>query len=478
MLHELISSTFVKDRSKSAVIDTSGRITRGELHDAVMAFAARLQAAGARAGDRVAIPLPNGTEAAIAVLGTLQAGAVMVPLHAGLKGDALRLTLEDADPAWIVSASGGISARGVVSGEDSSGLAALLYTSGSTGNPKGVMLTPANMAEAIRMVNAYLRISPEDIIHTALPLSSSYGLYQLLLGLAAGATVLLDRGFAFPASCLAIAQREGATVMAAVPAMLGWMAQSPLLERYDLSSLRLITSAAAALPPAHSLALRRRMPRAQLCVMYGQTECKRISYLDPAELEAHTDAVGRGLSGQEHRVVDAEGNRVPPGEVGELIVRGPHVMRGYWRKPAETAQKLRHLDAGGPWLFTGDAFTEDDTGLLRFVGRNDEIMKIGGNKVSPVEIERVLCQMPGVLEAAVLGIPDEQWGQVAAAFIVMAEGSSLTAEELKRHCSQRLRGYMVPREFCFRKSLPKAPSGKILKQAIDPSRTAAGALPA
>jgi acyl-CoA synthetase (AMP-forming)/AMP-acid ligase II len=318
------------------------------------------------------------------------------------------------------------------------------------------------------MVNAYLGIARGDVIHSALPLSSSYGLYQLLLGLATGATVLLDRGFAFPASCLALAARERATVMAAVPTMLGWMAQSPLLDQHDLSALRLVTSAAAALPPAHALRLRRRLPRAQLCVMYGQTECKRISYLDPAELEAHPESVGRGLAGQEHRVIDSRGEPVAPGEVGELIVRGPHVMRGYWRRPEETAARLRVVGGEGrPWLFTGDAFTLDETGLLRFAGRKDEIIKVGGHKVSPAEIENVICQVPDVVEAAVIGMPDEQWGQVAAAFVVRSAGSTLTEEELKRHCSQRLRGFMVPRIICFRDSLPKTASGKILKQAID-----------
>jgi long-chain acyl-CoA synthetase len=395
----------------------------------------------------------------------------MVPLHAALKGDALRATLEDADPHWIMASPDVITPRAPTSDAESADLAALIYTSGSTGEPKGVMQTHANMAAAIRMVNGYLQINDRDIIHSALPLSSSYGLYQLLLGLAVGATVLLDRSFAFPASCLAIAARERATVMAAVPTMLGWMAQSPLLDRHDLGSLRMITSAAAALPPAQALQLRRRLPQARLFVMYGQTECKRISYLDPDDLQLHADSVGRGIIGQEHRVIDANGDPVAPGEVGELIVRGPHVMRGYWRKPGETADKLRVLGADDkPWMFTGDAFTVDDQGFLRFAGRRDEIMKIGGHKVSPAEIENVLCQIPDVLEAAVVGIPDQQWGQVAAAFVVKTADSTLTADDLKRHCSQLLRGYMVPRVFSFQSSLPKTASGKILKRAIDPER--------
>jgi len=478
MLQDLFSTANVNDSSKLAVIDGARRISVAELEEAALAFSARLQAMGAKPGDRVATVMPNGIDAAVALCGTMQAGGVMVPLHSSLKGEALRAVVEDADPHWLVTGNGAIVARTPACTEQSRGLAALIYTSGSTGQPKGVMLAPDNMRAALRMVNAYLGITADDIIHSALPLSSSYGLYQLLLGLATGATVLLDRGFAFPANSLALIERERATVMAAVPTILGWMAHTPVLEKHDLASLRLITSAAAALPAAQALRLRGRLPGARLYVMYGQTECKRISYLDPDELEAHPDSVGRGLAGQEHHIVDMHGNMVEPGEVGELIVRGPHVMQGYWRRPEETAQKLRMLVPGEePWLFTGDAFSADASGLLRFAGRNDEILKIGGHKVSPAEIENVLCQIPDVLEAAVLGIPDEQWGQVAAAFIVRNAASTIDAEEVKRYCSQRLRGYMVPRVFAFPKSLPKTPSGKILKQAIDSVALMAGARP-
>lgn len=468
MLPDLFDSATVNDRSKPAVIDVGGRIAYGDLQRAALDFAGRLSAAGARPGHRVAICLSNGIDAAIALWGTLAAGAVIVPLHAALRGEALGVVIEDADPHWLVRAPGVIEPRTPVTDAGSEGLAALIYTSGSTGQPRGVMHTHASMQAGIRMVNAYLGIGPGDIIHSALPLSSSYGLYQLLLGLACGATVLLDRSFAFPATCLALAARERATVMAAVPTMLGWMARTPLLDQHDLSSLRMLTSAAAALPAAHALQLRQRLPRARLFVMYGQTECKRISYLDPELLGTHPDSVGRGLAEQEHRVVDAEGRDVAPGEAGELIVRGPHLMQGYWRRPDETAAKLRTLgNDPRPWLFTGDAFTLDAQGLLRFMGRKDEILKIGGHKVSPAEIENVLCQLPDVLEAAVIGVPDDHWGQVAAAFIVRAPTSALDAEQVKQYCSQRLRGYMVPRAVRFVASLPKTPSGKILKQGID-----------
>jgi long-chain acyl-CoA synthetase len=467
MLPELFRSAVVNHRSKAAVTDNARSVTYGELHDAALDFGAVLRRQGARPGDRVAVKLPNGADAAIALWGTLEAGCVMVPLPAGLRGEALRVTLEDADPHWLVQQPGQAVQRAATSTEDSTALAALLYTSGSTGEPKGVMLSHGNMTAAVWMVNDYLGLASSDVIHSALPLSSSYGLYQLLLGLTVGATVLLDRGFAFPASCLSFAAQERATVMAAVPAMLGWMAGTPLLDQHDLSSLRMITSAAAALPPAHSTKLRERLPGVRLFVMYGQTECKRISWLDPADLPRHADSVGRGLAGQQHRVITDDGADAAPGELGELIVRGPHVMQGYWRKPLETAAKLRAAADGAlPWMHTGDTFSIDEEGFLYFAGRRDEILKIGGNKVSPAQIENLLCQIPGVLEAAVTGTPDPQWGHVAVAYLVKSADCPLNEGDVKAFCSQRLPGFMVPRVVRFERELPKAASGKILKRAL------------
>lgn len=467
MLNELFRRSATGDRGKPAVVDTSRRISYGELEEAAIAFARDLRALGARPGERVALAMPNGVEAAVAIWGILEAECVLVPLHAGLRGEALACTLEDAQPHWLVRTAGRPERRDAGTDDEAAGLAALLYTSGSTGEPKGVMLSHENMAVAIAMVNSYLKIGPSDRIHSALPLSSSYGLHQLLLGLSVGATVLLDRSFAFPGACLSFAARERATVMAAVPTMLGWMAGSPQLDSHDLSSLRIITSAAAALPPAHSLRLSDRLPSTSLVVMYGQTECKRVSWLPPEELPTRAGSVGRGLAGQEHRVVDEAGAMVAAGVPGELIVRGPHVMKGYWRRPRETALKLRSADDGGlPWMYSGDIFVADADGYLYFVGRKDEVLKIGGHKVSPAEIENQLCQIPGVMEAAVVGLPDEQWGQVAMAYVVRASGSPLTEDDVKRHCSQRLRGFMVPRRVRFERELPKTASGKILKRAL------------
>jgi long-chain acyl-CoA synthetase len=479
--------------TKAAVVVGSNRLSYAALRSAANSFAGFLCAQGARPGDRVALLLPNGLEAAIAIWGTLEAGCVIVPLHAGLRGDALLQPLRDADAQWLVPAPetithlASLAAAGLViprimvsdaichpqgglppeTAATAEQLAALIYTSGSTGEPKGVTLSHANMVAAIHMVNAYLKLTNEDVIYSALPLSSSYGIYQLLLGLGIGATVVLDRSFAFPANSMNLVAREKATVMAAVPTMLAWMANTPLLGQYDLASLRLLTSAAAALPPDHALKLRHRLPQVRICVMYGQTECKRISWLDPDLLELKLGSVGRGMAGQEHQVLNESGLPVIPGEVGELLVRGPHVMVGYWRRPQETEHKLRPAKEGGrPWMHTGDLFTVDSDGYLFFVGRADEILKIGGHKVSPTEIENVLCRIPGVLEAAVTGIQDSVWGEAAVAHVVRTHDSPLSEEDVKRYCSQQLRGFMVPRVIRFVLDLPKSTSGKVLKRHL------------
>ncbi len=367
---------------------------------------------------------------------------------------------------WPVTGNGSAAPAAGNSSDDNT-LAALIYTSGSTGEPKGVMLSHANMLAAIRAVNAYLQLTERDIIYSALPLASSYGLYQLLLGLTIGATVVLDRSFAFPARSLALIAAEKATVFAGVPTMFAWLAGTTVLSQYDLSPLRLLTSAAAALPPAHAAALRERLPQARLFVMYGQTECKRISYLDPDELGRKAGSVGRGMPFQQHRVIDEAGAAVAAGETGELIVRGPHVMQGYWRNPEATALKLRSHGSGGElWLHTDDLFRVDTEGFLYFVGRRDDIIKIGGHKVSPTEIENVLCQMPEIAEAAVVGMPDPLWGAAAKAHVVLKTDKSCTAGDVLRFCSPRLQGYMVPKAVVFVAALPKTESGKVKKTLL------------
>jgi len=513
MLHDLFHASATLHAGETAVVGHSGRLGYLQLQSEAVRLAAELRRQGAQRGDRVAILMANSAEAAVAIWAVLEAGCVLVPLHASSRTALLRPVLRDAEPnclitgaelapaipsllegcpsvervivwgdgtpldvqadarvsTWALSPPGHVQdapprARGAGEPRD---LAALIYTSGTTGEAKGVMLSHASMVAGLRAVNAYLGLHSNDTVYSPLPLSSSYGLYQLLIGLAVGAKVVLDRSFAFPARSLALVAAEKATVFVGVPTIYAWMAGSRSVGDHDLSSVRIMTSAAAALPIEHARRLRERLPRARLYVMYGQTECKRITYLDPDDLDRKPGSVGRGMPFQEHAVVDDEGLPVPAGEIGELVVRGPHLMVGYWRNPAATAWKLRPVSGSPePWLHTDDLFRVDEDGYLYFVGRRDDILKIGGHKVSPREIEDVLCQVPGVREAAVVSMPDALWGEAVRAIVVRDEEHAPLAEAIQAFCRAHLRPYMVPKQVEFVAELPKTESGKVRKRDL------------
>jgi long-chain acyl-CoA synthetase len=209
------------------------------------------------------------------------------------------------------------------------------------------------------------------------------------------------------------------------------------------------------------------LPRVKIIPMYGQTECARVTYLPPEQLDRRPTSVGRGMPNQETAIVDDGGRRVAPGVVGELVVRGSHVMKGYWDMPEETRQKLRPGPFGDePVLFTNDLFRADEDGYLYFVGRKDDIIKSRGEKVSPKEIEDVLYRHPAVAEAAVVGVPDKLLGEAIKAFIALRPNADVTERELLRHCVDHLEDFMIPQTIEFRDALPKTDNGKILKREL------------
>ncbi|HIP86995.1 MAG TPA: AMP-dependent synthetase, partial [Anaerolineales bacterium] len=294
-----------------------------------------------------------------------------------------------------------------------------------------------------------------------LPLSFDYGLYQLLMVFKFGGTLVLERSFAYPAAVLRRIEEEQVTGLPGVPTLFAMLLQMDL-SRFDLSSLRYLTNTGAALPVEHIRRLREALPHARLYSMYGLTECKRALYLPPEELDRRPASVGIPIPGTEAWVEDEEGNRVGPEEIGELVIRGSHVMQGYWNDPEETAKRYRPgRYPAERLLYTGDLFWMDKEGFFYFVARKDDIIKSRGEKVAPKEVENVLYQLPGVVEAAVVGVPDELLGQAVKAFVVCGDGHTLTEQDVLRHCRQHLEDFMVPRCVEFRESLPKTPSGKI-----------------
>jgi acyl-CoA synthetase (AMP-forming)/AMP-acid ligase II len=350
-------------------------------------------------------------------------------------------------------------------------LATIIYTSGSTGNPKGVMLTHLNMISAATSITTYLENVPEDIIIDVLPLSFDYGLYQILMAFKFGGTVVLEQSFAFPYEIIKQMIKERVTGFPGVPTMFAILLQMEDLKKYDLSSLRYVTNTAAALPIEHIKRIRDAFPQAKLYSMYGLTECKRVSYLPPDELDRRPGSVGKGMPNEEVWVVDENGNRVGPGVIGELVVRGSNVMRGYWGDPEITDRVLKPGPLPGEKvLYTGDLFKMDEEGFLYFVGRKDDMIKTKGERVSPKEVENALYGLEGIVEVAVIPLPDDILGQAIKAYIVRRNGYSLTEKDVLRHCKKELEEFAIPKYIEFRDSLPKISSGKIdkltLKQEI------------
>jgi amino acid adenylation domain-containing protein len=509
LLHHQLQTTVARYPDKVALVMEGARYAYTDLSRMADRLAATLQARGVRRGDRIALFMPNSPEMVVAVFATLQTGAIFSPLSPQTKADKLRYILADATPTCLVTDTrlhtawtGPIQeAAGlhtvVVAGPDAGtlpadsrllpfaeavadrevritdprtidqDLAAIIYTSGSTGDPKGVMLTHLNMISAANSITTYLGLCHSDIIMCALPLSFDYGLYQILMGFKVGARLILEPSFAFPVKILEAMQRERVTVFPGVPTMFSLLMTLECLPQFDLSSLRMITNTAAALSERHIRDLRKLFPQARLFSMYGLTECKRVSYLPPEQLDIRPTSVGRGMPNEEVYLVDEHRNHLPPGSIGELVVRGSNVMRGYWRKPEETARRLKP----GPYpgevvLHTGDLFRMDEEGYLYFIGRLDDMIKSRGEKVSPREVENILCAMEGVQEAAVVGVPDALLGEAVKAFIVVKPDYTYSERDVIKHCLAGLESFMAPKYVEFVSSLPRGANGKIDKKSL------------
>jgi long-chain acyl-CoA synthetase len=472
-----------------AIVAADGRLAFAELDRRADDVAAALVAAGVGEGDRVALVLPNGVECVIALYGSLRAGAVIAPIDPTIKPERLSYVLADSGAALaicdreresVVADAAAGTDTGVVVGLDSlqrpaapspapaePQLAAILYTSGSTGEPKGVTLTHANLTFAADSIVEYLALTGEDRVLSVLPLSFGYGLSQLLTSVRAGATLVLERGLAFPGRVVGLLEQERVTGLPGVPTVFAVLTGLRGLAERELPALRFLTNAGAALPIQMIETLRRTFPGAGLFSMYGQTECIRISYLPPELVERKPDSVGVAIPGTETWIEDADGARLGPGEVGELVVRGPHVMEGYWGRPDLSAEKLREgRRPGERVLVTGDLFRSDQEGHLYFVGRRDDIIKSRGEKVAPREVEQVLEAVPGVRVVAVVGVPDQLLGQAVEAHVEAEPGSRLDPEELRRHCAEQLEAHKVPQRVVLHEALPRTPNGKLDKGAL------------
>jgi acyl-CoA synthetase (AMP-forming)/AMP-acid ligase II len=347
-------------------------------------------------------------------------------------------------------------------------LVSLIYTSGSSGNPKGVMLTHQNMISAADSIIQYLENTRDDIIMDALPLAFDYGLYQILMSFRFGGTVILEKGFTYPQQIIDLVIGEKVTGWPLVPTMAAILIRLRNLSKLDFSNLRYITTTGQLFPPKHILQIRKLFPKAKFFSMYGLTECKRVSYLDPEKLDGRLNSVGKPMPNIEAYIVDSKGREITDAhKPGELVVRGSNIMRGYWNLPQDTDKVLRpSIHSGEKVLYTGDMFERDDEGYLYFLSRKDDIIKTAGFMVSPKEIENVLYEMEDIVGAAVIGVDDSILGKAIKAFVQLRDASNTTEEDILSFCSECLEQYSVPKYIKICQKLPLTETGKISKRKL------------
>lgn len=519
LLDHFLRDSAARHPEKTALVCAERRASYPELDRGANALAHALLALGLQRQQRVAMFLDNSVETVQGIFATLKADGVFLVVNPQTKGDKLAFILKDCDVFALLTTQRQLSAvagdlagceqlRHVVladwdAGQEppagaaelvasgkalhslrdllashphtapeqrsiSSDLASLIYTSGSTGQPKGVMLTHANMLAAARSITTYLRNEPDDIILSPLPLAFDYGLYQVLMAFRFGGTVVLEKQFLYPYRYIELIAKERVTGLPIVSTISAILLNLKDLEEHDFSSVRYVSNTAQALPERHIRRLRQLMPAARIYSMYGLTECKRVAYLPPELIDSKPTSVGIAMPDTEVWIESEDGRRITtPGTPGELIVRGPHVMPGYWNRPEETARALR--PGRYPYereLRTGDLFRQDEDGHLYFISRKDDLIKTAGERVGPREVENVLYELDAVKEAAVIGVPDDTLGSAIKAFIALRDGMSLAEAEVVKHCQKRLEKFMVPKHVAFVPELPKTSSGKISKKGL------------
>ncbi len=514
LVNHFLEDSAARLPDKVALVCGEQRLTYQQINHSADHLASALLDMGIKRQDRVVIFLDNSAESVISLFGILKAAAIFVMLNPTMKAKKLNYILKDSgaralithankarvirdsindapdlkNVIWIGKATHFSNQNPKIPAHDlwddlfftpcsmpyapcssciDLDLATIIYTSGSTGEPKGVMSAHYNVVAAARSITQYLENTEKDIILDALPLSFDYGLYQLLMAFLFGGTLVLEKSFVYPYKIIERLVEERVTGFPIVPTMAALLLQMQDLSGFDFSSLRYITNTAAALPVSYIRKLQSSFPHVTIYSMYGLTECKRVSYLPPDELNNRPTSVGIPMPNEEVFIVNEDGEEVGPGEVGELVIRGSNVMQGYWNAPEETARTFRPgRYRGEALLYSGDLFRRDEEGFLYFVARKDDLIKTRGERVSPKEIENALCEMEGVVEAAVIGIPDDIFGQAIKAFIVVGKESRITEEKAIKYCMNNLEPFMVPKYIELPNSLPKSPSGKIDKKKL------------
>jgi len=484
---------------KPALLMGDRSVTFREIDQLSDQLAAALAKRGVRPGDRVTIFMPNSIEFVIAFYATLKIGCVVNPINAQSKEREVRFQVDDAGATAVLyhaalapvvdavrSELNGVRAFAVTGDAAPSGverfndllladepdlgfsarigmndLAALPYTSGTTGFPKGVMLTHANLTANQQQFFAAVPVRRDDVFLNVLPYFHIYALNLLMTGaISLGATQVVMPRFDMVEYCTLV-ERHRATVCFIVPPIVLGLAMSPEVEKHDFSSVRFFFSGAAPLAPDPARRMIQRIGK-PIIQGYGLTETSPVTHANPIDA-AVLESIGRVVPGTEDKIVDLEtGTKtLADGEVGEICVRGPQVMRGYWNKPQDTADVIRD-----GWFHTGDVGRRDDKGYVFIVDRKKEFIKYKGFGVGPAEVEAVLCEHPAVADAGVIGKPNEEAGEIPKAFVQLRPNADATADELIAFVKERIADYKRVREIEFIEKVPRTASGKILRREL------------
>ena len=490
-LAEILTGSADRDPGHIAIKLDDTELSYGMLREGAMRAAGLLREHGVEPGDRVAVMLPNVPYFPVCYYGILIAGATVVPMNVLNKRREVAFYLRDSGAKLVFvwdgfaehgepgAADEGVDCVTIKPGEFEQLLAAtdpltetaeraesdtavILYTSGTTGTPKGAELTHANLLRNCEIARGLFDLGSDAVTLGALPLFHSFGqTCGLNATIAGGGTLTLIPRFD-PAKALEIIERDRVNVFEGVPTMYGAMLHVPERDRYDTSTLRLCASGGSAMP----VELMREFEDAFGCHVlegYGLSETSPVASFNHPDRERKPGSIGTPVEGVEMKVVDDHGSDLDEGEVGEIVIRGHNVMKGYWGHDEATAEAIRD-----GWFHSGDMAKVDEDGYFFIVDRKKDMIIRGGFNVYPREIEEVLYEHPDVREAAVLGVPHDEYGEEVAAAVTLKDGAEVSAEELREYVKSHVAAYKYPRHVWFVDELPKGPTGKILKREIEP----------
>jgi acyl-CoA ligase (AMP-forming) (exosortase A-associated) len=511
LVHHMLRSSASRNPQGEALVHRDERLTYEQVHLQVLALASGLCSAGLKRGERVGIYLDASIAQVISIFGVSQAGGVFVPANSVLFPDQVAHIARDCGISALITTASKLESlldiipdiaslrflvivsdsespktalptydfSTLVASRDESGhnwndqaiskdLAAILYTSGSTGKPKGVMLSHANVIAGASIVSTYLEITANDRILAALPFSFDAGLNQLTTAIQQGGTLVLIN-FIFAREIVDSLVKERITGLAGVPTLWSLLAQpTSSLHKNPPPALRYITNTGGAMPQNVLAALRGALPNTKVVLMYGLTEAFRSTYLPAEELDRRPTSMGKAIPDTEILVLNEDSQLCKPGEVGELVHRGPTVSMGYWGNPDATDRVLRpnpllpvELGDVEKVCYSGDLVRMDEDGFLYYVGRRDAMIKSSGFRISPTEVEEVVFQSGRIRHAAAIGLPDEMLGQTVKIFVVARDGDAVDTGALLEFCEDKMPRHMVPKSIEVLAELPKTSSGKI-----------------